>query len=108
MAGFTASPEYKALLSEYKTNANKIIKEQNEYAARPEGAGISQAAAAPAIPSAVPNAALATQYGYGANTVMPTIEVPGKKAAAPPPVNVDAEAAKRAAAIKAAREAAKK
>lgn len=84
IAGFTASPEYKSLLSEYKTNANKIIKEQNEYAARPEGAGISQAATAPAIPGPAPNEAMARQFGTGSTVAAPVIAAPPKAAAAPP------------------------
>jgi hypothetical protein len=83
MAGFTASPEYKALLSEYKINANKIIKEQNEYAARPEGAGISQAAAAPTISVPAPNEAMARQFGTGSTVAAPTIAAPPKAAAVP-------------------------
>jgi len=84
IAGFTASPEYKSLLNEYKSTANKIIKEQNEYAARTEGAGISQAATAPVIPSPAPNEALARQYGTSSTVAAPTIaELKG--AAAPPP-----------------------
>jgi len=78
IAGFTASPEYKVLLKEYKTNANKIIKEQNEYAPRPEGAGISQASAAPAIPSPAPNESLARQYGTGSTVAAPVLPTSSK------------------------------
>jgi len=110
LKGFMVSDEYKAIVAEFKDSANKLLKEPSKYALTPAGVGLGgETSVAPAIPNAVPNSALATQYGYDANTAMPTIEVPSAKAAVPPPAaTANDDAAKRAAAIKAAREAAKK
>jgi hypothetical protein len=105
LAGFTASDQYKSLLGEYKNNANRILKETPEYAPKPAGAGVSQDAAAVSAP-AVP-AALVAQFPASSDAVAKTPAVKPAGAAAPP-VAGQSLAERQAAAVKAAREAAKK
>ena len=113
LAGFTASDQYKSLLSEYKNSANKILHETPEFAPKPKGVGVSQEAASVAPPKepAVGQNVL-QQFGTG-NTVaadLAALKSAKEKPAgsvAPPPA-ADDLAARKAAAAKAAREAAKK
>ena len=105
LAGFTASDQYKSLLGEYKNNANRILKETPEYAPKPAGAGVSQDAAAVSAP-AVP-AALVAQFPASSDAVAKTPAVKPAGAAAPP-VAGQSLAERQAAAVKAAREAAKR
>lgn len=87
LAGFTASDQYKSMLSEYKNNANKILHEIPTYAPRAAGTGISETLITPTIPYPVPNGAFARQYGSNSNEAMPTIPTTATKltgAAAPP------------------------
>ena len=104
LAGFTASDQYKSLLGEYKNNANRILKETPEYAPKPAGAGVSQDAAAVSAP-AVP-AALVAQFPASSDAAKPAAAKPA--AAVAPPVAGQSLAERQAAAVKAAREAAKK
>ena len=83
MAGFTASPEYKTLLTEYKDKANNIIQERGQFASPPAASTLLNADANMVTPT--PNAALATQLGSEATTTAPVL--PGKAptgGAAPP------------------------
>ena len=113
LAGFTASDQYKSMLSEFKNNANRILKEIPAFAPKPVGAGISQEAASIAPPKepAVGQNVL-QQFGTG-NTVaadLAALKSAKEKlagSAAPPPA-ADDLAARKAAAAKAAREAAKR
>jgi hypothetical protein len=104
LAGFTASDQYKSLLSEYKNSANRILKETPDFAAKPKGVGVPQDAAAVSAPAAP--VALVSQFPVSSDAAKPAAKPAG--AAAPPAADAAALAAKKAEAIKAARAAANK
>jgi hypothetical protein len=104
VAGFTASNEYKSLLSEYKNSANRILKETPEFASKPAGVGVSQEAAS--VPSVAAPTAF-TQIPASPDTVAKPASAKPAGSAAPPAAG-QSDAEKRAAAVKAAREAAKR
>jgi len=87
LAGFTASDQYKSLLSEYKNSANRILKEMPEFAPKPKGVGVPQDAAAVPAPAAPVALVAGTTFGTG------EAELGAKKskpagAAAPPAAKV--------------------
>lgn len=107
LAGFTASDQYKSLLSEYKNSANRILKETPEFAPKPKGVGVPQDAAAVSAPAAP--TALVSQFPASSDAVAKTPAAKPAGAAAPPAADAAAAlAAKKAEAIKAARAAANK
>jgi hypothetical protein len=113
LAGFTASPAYQSILTEYKNNANKILKAPSEFAPKPVGAGISSEAAAvvpPKEPALGPN--VLQQFGTGDNSIASQLATQktakGKPEGSAAPPAADDLAARKAAAAKAAREASKK
>ena len=105
LAGFTASDQYKSLLSEYKNSANRILKETPDFAAKPKGVGVPQDAASVAAPAAP--AALVSQFPVSSDAAKPAAKPAG--AAAPPAADAAAAtAAAKAAKVKEALERAKK
>jgi hypothetical protein len=104
VAGFTASNEYKSLLSEYKNSANRILKETPEFAPKPAGVGVSQEAAS--VPSVAAPTALVSAFPVSPDAMAKPAAKPAGSAA--PPAAGQSDAEKRAAAVKAAREAAKR
>ena len=106
LAGFTASDQYKSLLSEYKNSANRILKETPEFAAKPKNVGVSQEAAAVAAPAAP--TALVSAFPVSPDAVAKPPAKPAGAAAPPAADAAAALAAKKAEAIKAARAAANK
>jgi hypothetical protein len=104
VAGFTASNEYKSLLSEYKNSANRILKETPEFASKPAGVGVAQEAAS--VSSVAAPTALVSAFPVSPDAIKPAAKPAGS--AAPPAADAAALAAKKAEAAKAAREASKK
>lgn len=106
LAGFTASDQYKSLLSEYKNSANRILKEMPEFAPKPKGVGVPQDAAA--VPAPAAPTALVSAFPVSPDAVAKPAVAKPAGAAAPPAADAAALAAKKAEAIKAARAAANK
>ena len=79
LAGFTASDQYKSLLSEYKNSANKILHETPEFAPKSKTVGVSQEAAS--VPSVA--APSATAFPVSPDAVAKPAAKPAG-AAAPP------------------------
>jgi hypothetical protein len=91
VAGFTASPTYKELLTEYKSTAKNIIQERNQYAAAPAASNLLNAN--PNMATPVPNEALARQLGSESTTAAPVLPAKTPKGSVAPPAPAPAPVA---------------